>query len=355
VKAEPARRLRSLREKSEKHATSSGDPTRDTCGLTMEDYELLEQVGEGGMAKVYRALDKKTGRHVAIKVMLPDVASTPEGVRSFMREMDITRQLRHPNIVDLLGFVKAKGTYFLVMEFVEGHDLAAYLRPRGGKLGLAELAPIMLGVLDGLGHAHRAHITVRLAEAKATEVIGIVHRDLKPSNIFLAEAATGITPKIADFGLAKAFRAAGLTDMTRPGEVSGTPGYWPREQLVHYRFLAPASDVFSAAAVFYEVLTGQRIRQGFTEMQESCKKVGQQPGLAQYIQVICSNPTVPIAQRDPKIPPAVAAVMDRALRESTVNGTPEQVRAALGELRYMDASAFADALRGALRESGIAV
>src|SRR5205085_11291713 len=121
------------------------------------DYELLEQVGEGGMAKVYRAVDRRSQRVVAIKIMLPDVASTPEGVRSFMREMDITRQLRHPNIVDLIGFVKARGTYFLVMEFVEGNDLASLVRGRGGKLKLQELAPLMLGVLDGLGHAHRAH------------------------------------------------------------------------------------------------------------------------------------------------------------------------------------------------------
>lgn len=346
VKAEPVRRLRALRERTEHREPADGS-------LSLDDYELLEQVGEGGMAKVYRAQDKRSGRIVAIKVMLPDVASTPEGVRSFMREMDITRQLRHPNIVDLMGFVKARGTYFLVMEFVEGNDLAAHVKASGGRLGLAQFAPLMLGVLDGLGHAHRAHITVRLAEDKATEVQGIVHRDLKPSNIFLSTKGPDAIPKIADFGLAKAFRAAGLTDMTRPGEVSGTPGYWPREQLVHYRYLAPASDVFSAAAVFYEVLTGQRIRQGFAEMLDACRKAGQSPGLAQYIQVICTNPTVPIRQRDASIPEPVAAVMDRALRESVVQGGPDQVRQALGELRYLDAAAFAEALRGAFREAGI--
>lgn len=346
VKAEPVRRLRALRDKPERDSSTEGS-------LNLDDYELLEQVGEGGMAKVYRAQDKRSGKVVAIKVMLPDVASTPEGVRSFMREMDITRQLRHVNIVDLMGFVKARGTYFLVMEFVEGRDLAGLVRECGGKIPLAKAAPLMLGVLDGLGHAHRAHITVKLAEGQSTEVVGIVHRDLKPSNIFLAEQTDGsLVPKIADFGLAKAFRAAGLTDMTRPGEVSGTPGYWPREQLVHYRYLAPASDVFSAAAVFYEMLTGQRIRQGFNEMMEACRKAGQPPGLAQYIQVICSNPTVPIRQRDPAMPSPVATVIDKALKEGVVSGSPDQVRQSLGDMRFLDARAFGDALRDALRECG---
>jgi hypothetical protein len=334
-------------------ATLESGPGGSDPHTPFSGYQIQSRLGEGGMATVYKALEMRTGRIVAIKTMLPEVASSPEGVRSFLREVDLTRQLKHENIVELVNFGTDHGSFYFIMEYVEGMNLEGFAKERGGRIPLAEAAPLMLGTLAGLSHAHRAVITVKLADEQETSVSGIVHRDLKPSNIFLSRATGRWVAKVADFGLAKAFATAGLTDMTRPGKVSGTPTYWPREQLIHYRFLVPATDVFSSAAVFYELLTGFRIRDGMEDMLQACQKANRAPTISDYVRVICNNQTVPIRRRNPDIPPAVAQVFDRALTEGSASGDAAKVRSALSALRYADAGEFHDALKAALIESGI--
>ena len=105
-------------------------------------------------------------------------------------------------------------------------------------------------------------------------------------------------------GLAKSFESAGLTDMTAPGRLYGTPLYWPREQITHYKYLAPATDVFSIGAVFYEMLTGDWARDGFKEMFQNCQRRRRAAGMPEIMGVIVTNPIAPLQQRNPPSPGA---------------------------------------------------
>jgi len=323
--------------------------------LSIEGYTINDELGRGGMGVVYKAIDQETGKTVAIKTMLPQVATSENSARIFMREVEVTRQLMHKNIVELYDQGNAQGIFYFVIEFVEGMDLEQFIRSKGGHVRLDQAVPIMLGITEGLAYAHRANLTMQIAGGKQKRFTGIVHRDLKPQNILLSKNGNQWIPKIADFGLSKSFESAGLTDMTIPGQIAGTPIYWPREQITHYKFLSPATDVFSIAAVFYEALTGSRVRQGYKKMFERCASRKQAPGISDYMRVIAHNPTLPIRNRLDRIPKPVAEVIDRALREDEIPANVSKMRTTLAELRYPDAGAFQQALIKALEKSGIQI
>ena len=315
-------------------------------------YKVIDVLGSGGMGVVYQCSRDADGLIVAIKALLPNVPVTFENYRIFHREIELTRKLRHPNIVEVLDHGHVKGSYYCVLEYIDGLSLKDYVHQMGGKLTLKQAAPLMLDSLAGLAAAHQAQIETRAAGPKMLS--GIVHRDLKPENILLKREAFGWSPKIADFGIAKNFESAGMTDMTLAG-VCGTPTYWPREQLTHYRYLHPATDVFSIASVFFEILTGKCARPGMqdTLMQSQRKNVS--PQLADFMRVICANPIPPIRDMEPAIPPLVAAVIDRALLEVEVPIDETEMRETLQRLRYPDAGAFRDAFADALRAEGLSV
>lgn len=330
---------------------ATGATVATDSGL-FDGYSIETELGRGGMGVVYKAVQVATGRHVAIKTMLPQVATDETAVRVFLREVEVTRQLVHPNVVQLLDHGRVKGTFYFVLEFVDGTDLCRWLESRGGRVPLEVLAPLMTGILDGLAHAHRASLEVEVAAGDRRVHRGTVHRDLKPENILLGRAGDGWVPKVADFGLSKSFESAGLTDITVPGMVAGSPLYWPREQITHYRYLDPATDVFSIAAVFYEALTGFLVRDGLLEMLDGCQRVDRQPGISDFLRVILANRPVPIRERDPGIPGPVAQVLDRALQETEVPHGGREMRTLLAKLRYPDAGAFRDALVEALEQAG---
>ena len=318
-------------------------------------YRIEQELGRGGMGVVYKATQMSTGRAVAIKTMLPDVATTEHAVRVFQREVEVTRQLKHPNIVELVEHGKARGTFFFVLEFVDGMDLEKFVASKGGRLALAQAAPIMMGILAGLAHAHRAKIRLDVSGGTSMTFNGSVHRDLKPPNILLARGSEGWAPKVADFGLAKSFESAGLTDITAPGWVCGSYDYWPREQITHYKYLAPPTDVFSIAAVFYEMLTGTAARDGMRELRAECARRDCQPSVANIMCVILEHPIAPLRSRDRSIPKSVADVIDRALREAEVSPDEKKMRLALAKLRYPDAGDFRDALEKAFKQERIIV
>jgi serine/threonine protein kinase len=313
----------------------------------IQRYEIEKEIARGGMGMVYQATDTHTGMPVAIKTMLPHVAINPDSVRIFQREIEVTQQLKHPNIVCLLDHGSTQGTFYFVMEFVDGTDLYQLTKSKGGRLSLAETVPILFETLDGLAYAHQVSLAIKIAADETRTVTGIVHRDLKPQNILLARDDKRWIPKISDFGTSKSFESAGLTNITMPGDVLGTPIYWPREQITHYKYLDPATDVFSIAAVFYEVLTGAWVREGFQDMFDRCRQNRRIPAISDYMKVIVGNPTIPIRERNPDIPEPVANVFDRALREAEVPYDEIKMRQALKDLRYPDASAFRDAMRKA--------
>lgn len=316
-------------------------------------YHVIEIINRGGMGMVYKAIKVATEQTVAIKVMLPHAAEDPDNVSTFQREIEVTRQLKHPHIVELFDHGKSQETFYFVLEFVDGMDLAKFLESRGGRLSLDESAPIMYGMLDGLAYAHHAEVKVKIADGKTDTYTGVVHRDLKPHNILLAHKGNQWISKITDFGIAKSFESAGLTNITKPGDVLGTPIYWPREQITHYKYLNPVTDVFSLAAVFYEMLTGSWVREGFQELFNKCRQHKRLAAISDYMEVIIGNPAIPIRQRNPDIPKPVAGVIDRALREAEVPYDKIKMRETLARLRYPDARLFRDALVGAFEEAGL--
>jgi hypothetical protein len=250
-------------------------------------YAILRELGRGGMGAVYLARHETTGDEVALKVMLPKVAASADARSRFLREAAFTKALRHRNIAALYDVGFADGTFYFTIEYCAGGSLDTYLERRGGSLPAGEAVALAAQVLDGLEYAHGQ---------------GVVHRDLSPSNILLTNSADGaMTAKVSDFGLAKAFDQAGLSGLTRTGTVAGKPLCVPRQQVINFRQVTPAADVWALAACLYRCLSGDYPRD-FPS--------GKDPWL-----IVLQASPVPIRQRKPGIPGSLADVIDKALRE----------------------------------------
>jgi hypothetical protein len=265
-------------------------------------YTLLHELGRGGMGAVYLARHERTGREVALKVMLPRTAASPAARKRFFREVELTRALRHPNIAALYDAGFASGVFYFTTEYCAGGSLDHLAARRGGRLDVTEAVRLACQALEGLAHAHAQ---------------SVVHRDLTPHNILLGETDGSIVAKVGDFGLAKAFDQAGLSGLTRTGATAGKPWYLPRRQVIDFKNVTPAVDVWALAACLYHVLTGAYPRD-FPR--------GKDPW-----QVILQVAPVPIRRREPGIPPALAEVIDEALRENPKNAfhAADELRRAL--------------------------
>lgn len=222
------------------------DQTRMMKGRMLGRYQLLATLGAGGMGEVYRALDTRLDREVAVKILPPHLAASPEALLRFEREAKAVAALSHPNILAIHDFGADEGVHYAVMELLKGETLRGRLL--NGALPWRKAVSIGIEIADGLAAAHAQ---------------GITHRDLKPENIFLT--ADGRT-KILDFGLARV-KTALLVEhlsaaptkplLTNPGVVMGTIGYMSPEQVRGEAVDAP-SDIFSFGCVLYEMLTGQQ-------------------------------------------------------------------------------------------------
>ncbi|WP_238006804.1 protein kinase [Dactylosporangium sp. AC04546] len=259
-------------------------------------YVRLRELGRGGMGAVYLARHETTGQEVALKVMLPRVAASATARTRFLREIVVTRSLRHPNIATLHDAGFADGTFYFTTEYCDGGNLADHLTRRGGRLAPADAVRLAVQALEGLEHAHTK---------------GVVHRDLSPHNLLLHDG----TLKVADFGLAKAFDQAGLSGLTRTGATAGKPYYLPRQQVVNFRDATPAVDVWALAACLYRTLTGTHPRDF-------------PPGRDPW-QIILQTDAVPLRRRAPGVPQPLAEVVDEALREPSSLPTATALREAL--------------------------
>lgn len=267
-------------------------------------YEVGKLLGKGGMGAVYRARRLSDGQEVALKLLRPEVVVEPRAREVFLREVAVTAQLRHPNLVRLLDHGVSGDTFFVALEYCAGGSLAAEMLRREDPIPPGPAVAVALALLDGLVAAHEQ---------------GFVHRDIKPENVLLGDETLNVV-KLADFGLAKSFEQAGLSGLTATGAVGGTLYFMPREQITHFRLLRPASDVWSLGATLYHMLTLGYPRE-FA------------PGL-DPLQVILSGGTVPLLQRAPSLPAALAAVVDRAVDDDLAR-------------RFSSAAEFRDALRRA--------
>ena len=246
-------------------------PASSLIGKTILNYQIVEKLGEGGMATVYQAVDLKIDRRVALKFTSAALLTSSDVRERFRNEARATSRLNHPNIATLYDVEEFEGEPFLVLEYLPGGTLEDFMHKcQGGEqsMKLEQVVAIALGIAEGLAHAHRN---------------GIVHRDIKPANILFS--ADGL-PKITDFGISK-FREA--PDLTKTGRVMGTAGYMAPEQAQGAEVDARA-DIFSFGAVLFEMLTGKKPFQADSVPTLLYKIVHEQPP-----QVRALRPDVPEA------------------------------------------------------------
>ncbi len=220
-------------------------PTRDQLiGMKLGEYELRSRIGVGGMGFVYDGIQPLIGKRVAVKVLRPELAQAPEQVARLLAEARAVNAIRHRGIIDIFGFGQVPdGRQYIVMEFLDGQPLDAYLAEKQ-RLPPTEALSILDEVLAALGAAHGA---------------GVVHRDLKPSNIFLVREPGGTRyVKLLDFGLAKQGQsgAAARTAQTRTDMVVGTPEYMAPEQ-ARGQAVGPMTDLYAMGVVTFEMVTGR--------------------------------------------------------------------------------------------------
>jgi eukaryotic-like serine/threonine-protein kinase len=206
-----------------------------------DKYRVVRVIGEGGMGVVFEAEHTLTQKRVALKWMLPALASTPDLAARFLREAQAAARVRHPNVVDVYDYGKHGEAAYLVMEYLEGETLSAALRR--GDLPLPTLIGLLLPALRAVAAAHKQ---------------GVIHRDIKPDNIFLSRHEELIEAKVLDFGISKVeARGAQAVSLTRTGTAMGTPHYMSYEQLVGEKLIDGRTDVYAFGVILYEMLTGR--------------------------------------------------------------------------------------------------
>ena len=263
-------------------------------------YRIERELGQGGMATVYLAVDLKHKRKVALKVLKPELAAVL-GADRFVQEITTTASLQHPHILPLFDSGTADGFLYYVMPFIQGETLRDKLN-RETQLGVDEAVKIATEVADALHYAHSQ---------------GVIHRDIKPENILLANGR----PMVADFGIALAVSAAAGGRMTETGLSLGTPHYMSPEQATAEREISARSDVYSLASVLYEMLAGNPPHVGSSAQQ--------------VIMKIIAEPVVPVTTLRKSVPPNVAATLAKALEKLPAD-------------RFDSARAFGEALANPL-------
>lgn len=264
-------------------------------------YQIVRTIGEGGMANVYLAYDTILDRNVAVKVLRGDLATDEKFVRRFQREALSASSLSHPNIVEVYDVGEDNGSYYIVMEYIEGKHLKQLLKKRE-TLTLTEVVDIMLQVTDGMSAAHDSYI---------------IHRDIKPQNIMILE--NGLI-KITDFGIAMALNS---TQLTQTNSVMGSVHYLPPEQ-ASGKGATIQSDVYSMGILMYELLTGSLPFRGDNAVEIALKHI--------------KEPFPSVKERIPSIPQSI----DNIIRTSTAKNVKN---------RYKDAKEMHDDLKTALDDS----
>jgi TolB-like protein len=271
-------------------------------------YEVLGQLGTGGMGCVFRARDVALDRMVAIKVITPELSATRHARERLLREARTVAKLRHANIVTVYAAGEAEGLLYFVMEYVEGESLRQLLTREGR--------------LDDAAGERGAALLTDLAQALAyAHEHGVVHRDVKPENVLL-DRASG-RAMLTDFGVARAFSPEADVDgdlsTTRTGFVVGSPRYMSPEQALGERSIDGRSDVYSLGLVGYEMFAGTAPFTGASPMAVLSKQLTERP--------------MPLLEKNPDAPPVLARAIDRALEKEP-------------DARWQSAAEFARAIEG---------
>jgi serine/threonine protein kinase/tetratricopeptide (TPR) repeat protein len=226
-----------------------------TTGSTFAGrYQIIEELGKGGMGKVYKANDTKINEKIALKLIKPEVSSDKKTIERFSNELKYARKIRHNNVCQMFDLNEERGTHYITMEYVRGEDLKRLIR-KMGQLSVRQVIPIAKQVCDGLAEAHR---------------LGVVHRDLKPQNIMVDEEGNA---RIMDFGIARSIAGKGITGA---GVMIGTPEYMSPEQ-VEVKEVDQRSDIYSLGVILYEMVTGRVPFEGETPLDIAMKHKSEEP------------------------------------------------------------------------------
>jgi serine/threonine protein kinase/Tfp pilus assembly protein PilF len=217
-------------------------------------YHIVEELGKGGMGRVYRAVDKKLNEEVALKLIRPEIARDERTLDRFQNELKIARKISHRHVGRMYELMEEKGVHFITMEYVAGQDLRGLIR-QTGQLTVRKAVSIATQVLGGLGEAHR---------------LGVVHRDLKPSNIIIDREGSA---RVIDFGIARASESKGLTGA---GAIIGTPEYMSPEQ-VEGKPADRRADLYSLGVILFEMVAGRPPFEGETPLSIAVKHKTEPP------------------------------------------------------------------------------
>ncbi|HEX9406396.1 MAG TPA: protein kinase, partial [Thermoanaerobaculia bacterium] len=276
-----------------------------------ERYHVVQQLGEGGMGEVYLVRDRELDRDVALKVIRVDLASHPAILERFKREIQLSSNITHKNVLRVYDLGEAGGVKFLTMQYVEGYDLATLMR-REGRPPLPRVLDIFRQICEGLEAAHEQ---------------GVIHRDLKPQNILIDGRGRVL---IADFGLAKSVEYGTLTEA---GKVIGTPHYMSPEQVKGIP-LDKRSDIYSLGVILYEMLTGSLPFTGSSAYEVMIQRTTRTPR--------------PASDHNPKIPQYLLKILDKCLQPS-----PDLRYSSAAEiLRDLDSQSFHSSLQYRVRRRG---
>ena len=253
--------------------------------LFAERYQVIEELGSGGMGKVYKVIDKEVKEKIAIKVLKPEISFDERIIERFRNELKLARKISHPNVCRMYDLLKEKGRYFITMEYVSGEDLKSTIA-RVGQLSVGKALAIAEQICKGLAEAHK---------------LGVVHRDLKPQNVIIDRQGDA---RIMDFGIAQTHTTKGLTE---PGVMIGTPEYMSPEQAVG-EVIDQRSDIYSLGVLLFELLTGTLPFKGDTAVGLALKQKTELP----------PNPK----SLNPQIPDEVSQLILRCLEKDKNNRYP---------------------------------
>ncbi len=248
-------------------------------------YRTIRTLGHGAMGVVYEADSLVDRSRVAIKVVSPNVAATPEDLSRFIREASILKDLVHPNIVRYRDLNQRDGELYIVMDYIDGKTAETLIAESAEPMSVTRAVGLTQQLLDALSYAHQR---------------GYVHRDVKPANVMI-EMRDGVERlSLTDFGLAKTYQSSKLSGLTMTGEIGGTTPFMPPEQITNYRKVEPAADQYSAAATLYYLLTKQHIY-----------NFPREP--AQQLLMILQDPPISIDKRRPGLPGDLVEIVHTAL------------------------------------------
>lgn len=266
-------------------------PGRLTLSVDMEDdlaphYETIRLLGKGSMGVVYLAKNRETSRHVALKIIDPETATTRTAIERFMREMAVISALKHINIVECLDQGHDAGHLWFAMEYVSGISLETLAQANRGTYPVNQACRIVCQVLKGLEYAHNQ---------------SLVHRDIKPENILIGRTSEKrLIAKISDFGLAKNYQSMGVSGLTFSGEMRGTIPFMPPEQMIDFKTVKPSGDLYSTAATLYYLIAGTYV-------------FDSDDGSDDMIQMLLDHKVVPLSSRRSDVSQELSDLVSKCL------------------------------------------